>query len=374
MDRLKDERFAKFYKKYLEVISGNYAELEKTRQEYLSKIWTWHLGDIYKEYRIYLKNKLMNKLLSSFNGIKWHNTKSKSKSKLFKGKEFEESGIFFYDQYNADDEFSGRYKDVNFRISEINSAIIKGDNNEKTNIKRSFIILSYKFNKKINAKTTVLARDILNSIFSNEIRNFLIAFLFILFLVFWFGFKILLTICWALSFLYIKILEILAFFSEKIYHQVYYQGIQDFDIYIVSASLALKLTCILVVISIPLLIKFSRIKEITAIKSVQLEDLKFSSRFKVYSSDQVEARYLVTPLFMEKLYNLKTVFGGRNIKCSFFNHDLMIVIDTKIDLFELGNIHTPVKDIKSIERFYDEITTIYDLIDYFKLNEKIYLT
>ena len=106
---------------------------------------------------------------------------------------------------------------------------------------------------------------------------------------------------------------------------------------------------------------------------IKLEDPKFNKKFNVYSSDQVEARYLVTPLFMEKFYNLKTVFEAKNIRCSFFDDNLMIAIDTKRDLFELGNLFKPVRDIKTIERFYDEITTIFDLIDYFKLNEDIYL-
>jgi hypothetical protein len=77
---------------------------------------------------------------------------------------------------------------------------------------------------------------------------------------------------------------------------------------------------------------------------------------------------------MEKLYNLKTVFGAKNIKCSFFDDNLMIAIDTQRDLFELGSLFKPIKDTVSIERFYDEITAIFDMIDYFKLNEKIYLT
>lgn len=42
---------------------------------------------------------------------------------------------------------------------------------------------------------------------------------------------------------------------------------------------------------------------------VILEDPKFNRRFNVYSSNQVEARYLVTPLFMELLNNLNASFG-----------------------------------------------------------------
>jgi len=43
---------------------------------------------------------------------------------------------------------------------------------------------------------------------------------------------------------------------------------------------------------------------------VKLEDPRFSSRFRVYSSDQVEARYILTPRLMERLLELESSLGG----------------------------------------------------------------
>ena len=103
-------------------------------------------------------------------------------------------------------------------------------------------------------------------------------------------------------------------------------------------------------------------------EELHLEDISFDKRFKVYSENQIEGRYLVTTAFMDRLYNLQTAFGEDNIKCSFYDDKIMFAISTKKDLFELGDLyHTFGKDI---EQFYDQIASIYDMIEYFKLNER----
>lgn len=106
---------------------------------------------------------------------------------------------------------------------------------------------------------------------------------------------------------------------------------------------------------------------------VTLEYPIFNKRFDVYSADEIEARYLVTPLFMELLNNLKTAFGAKVLKCSFFNYfgqnRFMIAISTKKDLFEIGNINTSFDNPKHITQFYRELKSIYAMIEYFKLDK-----
>ena len=109
------------------------------------------------------------------------------------------------------------------------------------------------------------------------------------------------------------------------------------------------------------------------LNKIKLEDTKFEKRFNVYSSDEVEARFLVTPAFMDRFYNLKTAFGAKKIKCSFSNEQLIVAIYTNKNLFEIGGLFRPLGDIRSINRFYKEITSIIKMVEYFKLNEKIYL-
>ncbi len=50
------------------------------------------------------------------------------------------------------------------------------------------------------------------------------------------------------------------------------------------------------------------------LKSVKLEDPIFEKKFEVYSSDQVEARYLLTTSFMERILELSNLFSENKLK------------------------------------------------------------
>ena len=100
-----------------------------------------------------------------------------------------------------------------------------------------------------------------------------------------------------------------------------------------------------------------------------LEDVKFGKKYHVYSYDEVEARCIVTPAFMEKFLNLSTAFGSKNAKCAFYNNNVMIAITTNKDLFEVGKLNKSLLDPDSFKKLYKEISAIYEIIDYFKLRK-----
>ena len=105
--------------------------------------------------------------------------------------------------------------------------------------------------------------------------------------------------------------------------------------------------------------------------NMQLEDPEFNKKYDAYTQDQVEGRYLITPTFMERFKNLHTSFGTNKAKCAFFDNKIMFALSTKKNLFELaGGIFSSLKNPKQTKIFYEEISAIYDLIDYFKLDEK----
>ena len=101
-----------------------------------------------------------------------------------------------------------------------------------------------------------------------------------------------------------------------------------------------------------------------------LEDVDFNSQYSVYSEDQIEGRYIVTSSFMERFLNLKTAFKTKQIKCSFYDNKIMFAISTLKDCFEIGSLFKPLTDTKSIEKFFNEIISIYLIIDNFKLDEQ----
>ena len=143
------------------------------------------------------------------------------------------------------------------------------------------------------------------------------------------------------------------------------------DIYFESPVCYFTIVGIFSLIAIILYFVSKNVKNGEALDEVKLEDPKFAKRFNVYSSDQVEARYLVTPSFMERFQNLNTAFGAKKAKCSFYDDKIMFAISTNKNLFEVGSIWHSLDDPKSINQLFNELYSVYQMIDYFKLDQKI---
>ena len=103
---------------------------------------------------------------------------------------------------------------------------------------------------------------------------------------------------------------------------------------------------------------------------VTLEDPRFEKLFEVYSSDQVEARYLLTPTFMERMMALAATFGEKSVEMAFVDDHLLVSIRVRKDQFEGGSMFQAMDDTKRIETLIEELCKIYDLIDTLQLNIK----
>ena len=130
---------------------------------------------------------------------------------------------------------------------------------------------------------------------------------------------------------------------------------------------AIVVSIIILLILILIIIFFRNQK----LKKVSLEDVDFSKKYDIEAEDQIEARCILTPAFMNRLNNLKTIFGSKKIWCYFDNNEVTFAIKTSKDLFEIGDIHTPVTNIKQAAQFLNEVAIITEIIDHLKLNEKI---
>lgn len=104
-------------------------------------------------------------------------------------------------------------------------------------------------------------------------------------------------------------------------------------------------------------------------KEVKLEDPEFSKKFHVRSSDQIEARILLTPSFMERYKNIQHAFSAKTINCSFLGQRLLLAIPVYKDLFALGDLTKPVTDTKQYEIFLEELISIFEIIEELKLYE-----
>jgi len=104
-------------------------------------------------------------------------------------------------------------------------------------------------------------------------------------------------------------------------------------------------------------------------EKVALEDPEFEKIFEVYSTDQTEARYLLTTSFMERLKNLSNFFSAKKIEASFYNDALLLQFTSRLNLFTVDSIFEPVNVAIESRKVLEQIGLIYDLIDELKLNE-----
>lgn len=103
-------------------------------------------------------------------------------------------------------------------------------------------------------------------------------------------------------------------------------------------------------------------------EQVELEDPEFNKMFKVYTQDQVEARYILTTAFMERFKYLKDVYKTPHIRASFLNNSIIITLDCERDLFKLGNLRKPVTDTGEIQELFEQFVAILSLVDLLHLD------
>ena len=100
---------------------------------------------------------------------------------------------------------------------------------------------------------------------------------------------------------------------------------------------------------------------------IKLEDVEFEKMFNVYSTDQVESRYLLTTAFMQRFKNIRNIYGAKYISCSFLDKTLLIAIPVEKDMFSLGDLDVPVTDSKQYDVLLSEIIAIFEIIEELKL-------
>lgn len=106
---------------------------------------------------------------------------------------------------------------------------------------------------------------------------------------------------------------------------------------------------------------FNRKKK-SGMKRVGLVDPKFEKIFEAYGTDQVEARYLLTPTFMQRLVDLEESVDGKKIRFAFLNDLLLIAVETP-NRFEAGSMSVPITDPKRTQDILDEVGAVYNLVD-----------
>jgi hypothetical protein len=206
-----------------------------------------------KKFIIHLKKTCLDKLLMSFGNMHWSNNSNKiSDTKL------NQSGLFAtFNTRITDDEFTGNYKGINFKTSETNLIYKSGSGKNRTYLLVfKGIVLEFESKKLFDSKTIVSTKGDLTA------RDNV-----------WIGI--------------ITPLITLIYMFEKCEPK---QLLFFFVVYMIIAG------------AIHLYIK-NKFKTTKKMEKIILEDVKFGKKYYVYSEDQVEARCIVNPGFMEQFMN-----------------------------------------------------------------------
>ena len=101
-----------------------------------------------------------------------------------------------------------------------------------------------------------------------------------------------------------------------------------------------------------------------------MDDVKFEEFFDIYTTDQVGARYALTPLFMQRLTEIYLRLGSQ-INAVLKEDKIYVAIETWRNNFE-PRIDCSLKQDATIELYVDEIGALVGIVSELNLNRKIW--
>lgn len=115
---------------------------------------------------------------------------------------------------------------------------------------------------------------------------------------------------------------------------------------------------------------FNAFSKIRGLQKVTLEDSVFEKEFEVFSHDQLEARYLLTTAFMERMLKVRQAYKSNKIQFSFFDNSLLIAIETSKNMFESTSIFRKTSDRKMIDETFEQFISVMSIIEFLRLNQR----
>jgi hypothetical protein len=105
-------------------------------------------------------------------------------------------------------------------------------------------------------------------------------------------------------------------------------------------------------------------------KLVKLEDPDFEKAFVVYGSDQIEARYILTPALMRRLLELQKK-AQKAFFVSFVNSKVYVAIPYTQNLFE-PRLFSTLLDFGMAKEFYEILAFAADIVEDLNLNTRLW--
>ncbi len=103
---------------------------------------------------------------------------------------------------------------------------------------------------------------------------------------------------------------------------------------------------------------------------VNLEDVEFMKDYTVYSDNQIEARYLITTAFIDRLKNIKNQFKCKYLRVAFKDNKIVIAVHTDRDMFKMADMNSDTGK-ETFMALFNEILSVLEFIEQLKLNQKL---
>ena len=95
---------------------------------------------------------------------------------------------------------------------------------------------------------------------------------------------------------------------------------------------------------------------------VGLVSPEFERAFEAWSTDQVEARYLLDPVMLERFQALEKLYRGKQLRAAFAEGRILVAMDTG-DRLNIGTMFKPLNERARVEVILDELDALFDLIE-----------
>jgi len=104
----------------------------------------------------------------------------------------------------------------------------------------------------------------------------------------------------------------------------------------------------------------------------QMDDTLFNDEFRVFTDDKVEARYLLTPAFMQRLRKLKEKFAWKmGLSAAFMDDKFYLFLNGAKNKFET-TLFSPPPSLKDAAQIKKEISELLPIIDELNLSLDIF--
>lgn len=107
---------------------------------------------------------------------------------------------------------------------------------------------------------------------------------------------------------------------------------------------------------------------------VKMEDPEFERLFKVFSTDPIEARYILTPNMIRRIVEFQTRTGSQ-VRLSFIASRVFVAIPTRHDHFEPPSLFAPANqllDPNTLAQYFAELQFALAVVDELNLNTRIW--